>query len=472
MHTMNISTNRNTNEWVGVLILGLVLAIFLGIQLVPQTVQGSHNSWIGGCADPGCTAEAEAAAAAACAADGGSFSAFYVPGGCEGTVCYGGGGMYACDIPDPGPTCDTNPTMDGCSCTKANSCNSTSGSYSGGTCNAPEPAPCAVCDVNMGAACNTNACGVSGGTIQCDGSCSGGTPVAVDACPVDPGLQCSAGECSAGPSCSTNSCESAANSCGQTAGGTRTTCTDGYDSGCSASPPATVDACPADPGLQCSGPCGGGACVPDTSCAATTCSTTTCSDGCGGSVTGTMACGGGGGGSVSCSPLSQSVSSGANATLTASLSGGATFSAWVDGVGNVVSNANPWTKSYTSSASYRARANDGGTFVYSPLYCQVNISGGGCTDIGPVALTASPNRVKSGVATPVTFTVSVVNASANCTLSGPGIPTQTYVPNSCSVSTTYTRTLTLTEQSTYTLACPGGQTAKAIVNIVPEYQEF
>ncbi len=365
---------------------------------------------------------------------------------------------YTCEYEPPACTPDTSCAASTCSTT---TCSDGCGGTVTGTQN------CAVsCTV-------ANACGVEATGTMVGASCDATPPPAIDACPADPGLQCS-GPCSddgGGDSCVATVGESCnMNACG-VAGGT-TQC----DGSCSGGIPATSDACPADPGLQCSGPCAGGACVPDTSCADTTCSGSFCSDGCGGTVSGTMtggSCGGGGGGTVSCSPSSQTVPSGNNATLTASLSGGATFSAWVDGVGNVVSSANPWTKSYTSPASYRARANDGGGNSTYSGYCEVNISGGGCSDSGPVSVTASPNRVKSGVPTTITFTVDATNASGNCTLSGSGITTQTFTPTGCSItSATYASTLTLTEQSTYTLACPGGQTAKVIVNIVPKIKEF
>jgi hypothetical protein len=92
---------------------------------------------------------------------------------------------------------------------------------------------------------------------------------------------------------------------------------------------------------------------------------------------------------------------------------------------------------------------------------------------GPVSVIAMPNRVRSGIDTVVGFTVTAANVSGgNCTLTGTGV-SRTYVPSSCSIApTTSTATLNLTQQTSYVLACPGGQYATTTINIVPKYQEF
>ncbi len=89
-----------------------------------------------------------------------------------------------------------------------------------------------VCDANMGSACNVNACGAAGGTIQCNGSCSGGTPAVVDACPTDPGDQCNLSECSVcvpntGEECNFNACGVAGGTveCGGSCSGPEIACT-------------------------------------------------------------------------------------------------------------------------------------------------------------------------------------------------------------------------------------------------------
>ncbi len=143
------------------------------------------------------------------------------------------------------------------------------------------------------------------------------------------------------------------------------------------------------------------------------------------------------------------------------------------------------TPSSGSSASFTTQYAAGGTYSPSitasngtqsagPQSCtSVTVTGGACTEAGPVVVTAAPNRVQAGVPTPVTFTSSASNSNGPCTLSGPGIISQAYSPTACTLaSKNYTPTLTLTQQSTYTLSCQGGQTGKVIVNIVPKVREF
>ncbi len=129
------------------------------------------------------------------------------------------------------------------------------------------------------------------------------------------------------------------------------------------------------------------------------------------------------------------------------------------------------TRTFTAVGVYAMQvsaSNSGAGFCPS-----VTVTGGVCTNTGPVTLTASPTRVQAGVPTTVTFTSNGANVGGgNCTLTGPGITTQTYVPASCTVAATYSPSLTLTGQSTYTLSCPAGQSATAIVNIVPKVREF
>ena len=138
-------------------------------------------------------------------------------------------------------------------CTANDGCSSNApGTFAcdGTTCNLPNPDVCPVdaglqcnlpcpasCDPYEGDPCNQNTCGVYGGTIQCNGSCSGGIPAVVDACP-QPGNQCNAA------SNQGNACTSSANTCGMTNTGTIQ-----CDGNCSATTPLN-SACPANPGLS------------------------------------------------------------------------------------------------------------------------------------------------------------------------------------------------------------------------------
>lgn len=125
---------------------------------------------------------------------------------------------FVCNYYPPACTADSSCAANTCS---DSTCSDSCGNVYTGTKN------CAVCSPSMGTACNVNACGVAGGTVQCNGSCSGATPWT-----------------NAGTACT-----SPANSCGETTTGTYT-----CGGNCSASAPAVVDACPSasDPGTQCS----------------------------------------------------------------------------------------------------------------------------------------------------------------------------------------------------------------------------
>lgn len=129
-----------------------------------------------------------------------------------------------------------------------------SGQCSGGSC---VPA----CVANQGEDCNVNACETAGGTVNCDGTCSGSTP----ATPYTVGNACTSaannceatntgminnsctGACSA--SAPTNvtglggACTSAANVCGSTSPGTYVCNAAGTGSTCSATTPEDPSAC-------------------------------------------------------------------------------------------------------------------------------------------------------------------------------------------------------------------------------------
>lgn len=313
------------------------------------------------------------------------------------------------------PTCADDPTMNGCSCSATNACGQTNyGTYSGGSCSVGAPA----LPGGYGSSCSvSNSCGsaTNYGSIMCNGACSASAP----------------SEASCVPSCVAN--EGAAcnvNSCGEAGGSVQ------CNGACSGSTP-TADKCPAMPGTQCSA----------SECA-----------------------GGGGGGSISCSPSSQTVSSGASATLTATPSG-TTFSAWINGSNAVVSTANPWTKAYSSTESYRARAANNTVSGY----CTVTVSAGGgsCSDSGPIDLTATPTRVVAGSGTPVTIEWDVdATAAASCTLTNlnTGASAGSSAVSSCSTSGS-ANVSGINAQTTFRLAC-GSLTKDVIVNIVPQFEEF
>jgi hypothetical protein len=106
--------------------------------------------------------------------------------------------------------------------------------------------------------------------------------------------------------------------------------------------------------------------------------------------------------------------------------------------------------------------------------CTQSLSvGGSCSGTRTGTVTATPNRVRSNVATPVTFTLSAIqNVQTSCVLSGPGV-SQTFTASSCVVPGASTnQTITLANQGIYTLTCDGVKTSTAIVNILPNFTEF
>jgi hypothetical protein len=342
-----------------------------------------------------------------------------------------------------------------------------------------------------GSACTSaaNSCGTTGsGTIQCDGSCSATTP--------------------ANPPSLGASCTSAANSCGSTNSGT-TQC----GGTCSASAPAdpgwlgasctsAANSCSmrSSGSMQCNGTCS--ASTPsDSLCGSPTPDLTATylspTSGTPGSITLTgRATNNGNAASGSFTSYFEvqgdptlmwtspaiTLAAGAFASVSASRSfvaGTYQVRLCVDGAGTVSESdegnncSSPWSTLTVSAPATPTCADLGQVGTY-PACSNPPPAPSSCSDTGPVSVSASPNRVQSGVPTLITFTSSASNASDTCTLSGPGIPTQTYTPSSaCTFGPTpYNQTLTLTAQSIYTLVCPGGQREQAIVNLVPRYKEF
>ncbi len=182
-------------------------------------------------------------------------------GSCDSNfVCQGIHEVTHAGPSSPGsPACYTSLSFDEVCCSSSTSSSSTTT----GSCNPP---PCVP---TTGQACNTNACGVSGGTVNCDGTCSGSTP----ALPAGYGSSCTSapnscgatnsgaigcsGTCSAttpaNPAGYGSSCTSAPNSCGMTNLGT-IGC-----SGCSATTPSE-SLCNAAPSVTPSAPTQGDYC--------------------------------------------------------------------------------------------------------------------------------------------------------------------------------------------------------------------
>ncbi|GEM_PF-5572503 len=147
--------------------------------------------------------------------------------------------FYICGSPTTGCVRQTSTEFGGCSRnTNGQSCG-TNLACSNGSC-------VSTCVSNIGQSCNINACGTAGGTVQCNGSCSGSTP----ATPYTVGASCNrnacggtgtvtdqcTGACSASaPTLYSGACKSLANNLGETNSGSITNqCT----GACSATAPA------------------------------------------------------------------------------------------------------------------------------------------------------------------------------------------------------------------------------------------
>ena len=108
----------------------------------------------------------------------------------------------------------------------------------------------------------------------------------------------------------------------------------------------------------------------------------------------------------------------------------------------------------------------GQNVVTQPVSCPV--VGGACAN--PTAnISASPDRVREGQTTTVTWNASGVDSS--CTITGPGI-NQTVTANSC-VLPNGSATPTITSQSVYTIRCDNNEFSdQVVVNVIPRFIEF
>ena len=214
-------------------------------------------------------------------------------------------------------------------------------------------------------------------------------------------------------------------------------------------------------------------CTPDYSCAASTCSGSTCSDGCGGSVNGTLtggSCGGGGGGGVSASLTADDTdliagestmlrwsSSGATSCLGSGFSTGGAIS-------GAVSVSPPTTSSYTAQCTDGTNTDTAGVTI--------NVSAGSCTSPYSASISVSPSRIQAGEDAVLTWSASNVSA-ASCTVTNLNTNTQidSAAVSGCGVAE---RTYPLNDilgQTTYRLEC-GSLRQDVVVNLVPRFEEF
>lgn len=177
-------------------------------------------------------------------------------------------------------------------------------------------------------------------------------------------------------------------------------------------------------------------------------------------------------GALSCTVSNQNPTPGTTITYTVTPSNGATGPyTWNDtqggsyGTGATASRLIPSTGSYVMNVS-------GQNVAQQPVSCPV-VTGGCGTPSG--SITATPNRVRANdTTTPITITWSASGVNTSCTLSGPGVPggSQTVPANSCSVGNQTATIPSIAAQSVYTVTCGGTVVGKAIVNVIPAFQEF
>jgi len=118
----------------------------------------------------------------------------------------------------------------------------------------------------------------------------------------------------------------------------------------------------------------------------------------------------------------------------------------------------------------------GGTTPDSVTINVGSVGGGSCTDAGPVTLTASPNRVRTGETDLITIRWTVgETADTSCILTNvnTGDPVGSSVVNAFPAcdSQGEASVFGLNAQTVFRLSC-GTLEEEVIVNVVPSYEEF
>lgn len=280
-----------------------------------------------------------------------------------------------------------------------------------------------ACAGNYGQQCSgSNQCGTLYGSYQCNGACSVGGPT------LPPGFG--------------QGCNSPANACGQTTGGTI-----GCNGACTATTPPAV---PANYGQAC-------ASSPNF---------------CGQTYTGYIQCNGSCSAPAppnsNCPPSQQPPSISVNPTSL--LTGQSTTITW-NCPGN--SSATGTNFSTGGAASGQATVVVTTTTTYT-VTCQAGTQASAQATVnGPaLSLTASPTRVKANNASTLTWLASSVTS---CALTGPGINVSKTANASGTITQQVTSTGAITGQSIYTLTCQStsGQVSSSVtVNLIPSEQEI
>jgi|GEM_PF-4028318 len=180
---------------------------------------------------------------------------------------------------------------------------------------------------------------------------------------------------------------------------------------------------------------------------------------------------------VSCTVSPQSVGVGGTVTYTAHPSGAATAPyTWT-----ALDGATGFGSSQTASRTFDA--DDGGsygmevgaTYTTSVGTCPIVTVGNWCSGTPDLTITATPSRVRTGEQVSVTWSASgVPGQNASCTVTGPGVAWSSSVSAVSAVpacAASGSADPIVRTQSTYTLTC-GSYTQTAIVNVIPNFEEF
>ncbi len=178
--------------------------------------------------------------------------------------------------------------------------------------------------------------------------------------------------------------------------------------------------------------------------------------------------------SVSCSVNTQSALVGGSVTYTASPVAGATSPySWLGSDGATgFGSGSTVTRTFTGTGSYgmQVTATNAATPAQCPL---VTVGASWCTAGSPtLTITATPNRVRAGQSSVVTWSASGVNGEgASCTVTGLTTPWSSAVSAAPVCSAGSSATETINTQRTFTLTC-GGQSQSVTVNVIPGIIEF
>ncbi len=175
---------------------------------------------------------------------------------------------------------------------------------------------------------------------------------------------------------------------------------------------------------------------------------------------------------LSCSVSSSSVSPGQSVTYNANPSGGASGPyTWTAADGGSYGTGSTANRSFSTPGTYAMNVSGSNAGV---SYCpNVIVAASWCMNRPTeLTITATPNRLRAGQSTTLTWTAAGVNGeNASCSVSGPGVSWSSMVTGVPACSASGSANPTISTQSTYTLTC-AGVSKSVTVNVIPNFQEF